>query len=68
MDLDWIRTTNLFKIQNPDQIWTQLMEKKCGIFVVKRAHVSKFLTLFGLGHCIWKKFWTVFGLGLSYKK
>jgi len=36
--LNWIRSANLFKIQEPDRIWTELMEKKCGIFVVKRLH------------------------------
>jgi len=49
MNLDWIRTVKLFKIYDQDRIWTQLMGKKCGIFVVKMLHVSNFFTLFRLG-------------------
>ena len=43
LNLDWIRSVNHFKIEDPDRIWTELMEKKCGIFVVKRIHFSNFL-------------------------
>jgi len=43
LGLDWIRTVNLFKIPEPDRIWTELMEKKCGIFVVKRLHFLNIL-------------------------
>jgi len=43
LGLEWIRSGNLFKIQEPDRIWTELMEKKCGIYVVKRLHFSNCL-------------------------
>jgi len=52
LGLDWIRTIANFvefgldpeckALQNlgSDRIWTELMEKKWGIFVVKRLHFS----------------------------
>jgi len=40
------------------------MEKKRGIFFVKRLHFSNFLDL----DLYLKIFWTVFGLRLSFKK
>jgi len=40
------------------------MKKKCGIFVVEMLYFSKYLDL---GLTFEKKFWTVFGLGLSLK-
>jgi len=41
------------------------MEKKCGIFVVKRPHFSNFLDL---DFTVEKNFWTVIELRLSFKK
>jgi len=43
------------------------MEKKWGIVVEKRLRFSNCWTSFGLGLCIWKIFWTVVGLGPSFK-
>ena len=68
LKLDWIRSVNHFKIQDPCRIWTKLMQKKCGIFVAKRLDFSYFWTSFRLGFFIWKKFWTVVELELSFKK
>jgi len=42
------------------------MEKKCHIFVAKRLHFLNILDYIWTSHL--KKFWTVFGLGLSFKK
>jgi len=55
--LDWIRNIANFvefgldpdceSLQNlgSGRIWTELMEKKCGIMVVKTLHFSNFLDL-----------------------
>ena len=40
LNLNWIRTVNFLKNLEPDRIWTELMEKKCDIFVVKRLHLK----------------------------
>jgi len=70
--LDWIRTIANFvdfgldpeckALQNEDleRIWTELMEKKWGIFVC-------IFPIFWI-HLDLKIFWTVVGLGLSSKK
>ena len=44
------------------------MEEKCGIFVVKRLHFSNILDYIWTWTLHLKKFWIVFGLGLSFKK
>jgi len=44
------------------------MEKKCGIFVVKRLHFSNILNQIWTWTLNLKKNWTVFGLELSFKK
>jgi len=43
--LHWTRTVNLFKILEPDQIWTELIKRKCAIFVVKKLHFKKYIWL-----------------------
>jgi len=44
------------------------MEKKCGIFVVKMLHFSKFLDLIWTWTLCLKNVWTTVGLGLSFNK
>jgi len=44
------------------------MEKKCGIFIVKRLHFSAFLDFIWTWTLHLNFFWTVIGLGLSFKK
>ena len=62
LNLDWIRSVNHCNIWDPDRFWNELMEKKCGNFVVKTLRFSFFWTSFGLGLYIKKFFWTVDGL------
>ena len=78
--LDWIRTiANFVKFgldpdckslhnfgTGPALNW--VMEKKCGISVVKRLPFLNFWDLIWSWTYIWNKFWTVVGLGLSFKK
>jgi len=44
------------------------MEKKCGIFLVKRLHFSNCLDFIWTWTLHFKKIWTVAGLELSFKK
>jgi len=44
--LDWIRTVNLFKIQELDRIWTEFNGKEMRHFCCEKAAFFKF---FGLG-------------------
>jgi len=66
LNLDWIRTVNHFNILDPDWIWTELMEKKCNISLVKRLHFSNILDFIWIWTLHLKKI--VVGLGLKLKK
>jgi len=43
------------------------MERKCGVFIVKRVHFKNFLDSISTWALQLKNFWTAVGLGLSFK-
>jgi len=49
-------------------IWTVLLEKNVAFLLWKGCIFQIFWTSFGLRLHIWKRFWTLVGLGLSFKK
>jgi len=71
LNLDWIRAVNHFKIYDSERIWTEFMQKKYGIFVVKKLHFSNILDFIWNWTLHLKKFlycgWTN-GFGLSFKE
>jgi len=40
---DWIRIENASQILDQDQIWTELMDKNCVIFIIKKFYFAEFL-------------------------
>ena len=59
--LDWIRTVKCFTILDQDQTWTELMDKNCINFVIKKF----FCWNFGLYLDLEFKFFKYFGLCLE---
>jgi len=64
LDPDW---KLLHKCTIRTRIWTELMEKKCIIYFIKKVFFLIFCNLFGLEFLISKQVWTVVGPGLSFE-
>jgi len=55
LHLDWIRTANRLKNLRSGMEWTELMEKNCGISVVKKLYFVHFLDFIWTGTSHLKK-------------